>query len=156
MNADPVVYRHTQFGWPSGLAFLGVVGVVVIAASATGGEDGLPPVFFAIVAVVLGALGIFSRMHTEVTDRQLRVAFRPGWPRRTIPLDRIRSARPVRSSWLWGWGVRLTHRGWLWNVSGLTGVELEFQGGGRFRIGTDDPGGLLEALAAEGVRRNPA
>ncbi len=150
-EASSVRYHHTQFGWPSALAALGVVGVVMLAA-ATGGIGALPPILPVILAIVLTALTVFSRMDTVVTAEHLRVSFLPGWPRRTIPLSRIQSVRRVRTSWLWGWGIRLTHRGWLWNVSGLEGVELALEGGGRLRVGTDDVDGLLAALNEAGAR----
>jgi len=150
-EAPWVRYHHTQFGWPNALAALGVVGVVVLVAGIEG-VQALPPVFLGIVGVVLVALSIFSRLDTMVTDEEFRLAFRPGWPRRVIPLTRIRGVHRVHTSWFWGWGIRLTHRGWLWNVSGLEGVEFLLEGGQRLRVGSDDVDGLLTALEAAGVR----
>jgi hypothetical protein len=34
----------------------------------------------------------------------------------------------------------------MWNISGLDAVEIEYKDGTRFRIGTADPQGLLNAL----------
>ncbi|HEU4752170.1 MAG TPA: hypothetical protein VFU47_03600, partial [Armatimonadota bacterium] len=48
-----------------------------------------------------------------------------------------------------GWGIRLA---WdhgpisVYNVSGLEAVELRMKGGGRFRIGTDEPRELCAAI----------
>jgi hypothetical protein len=44
-------------------------------------------------------------------------------------------------------GIRWIARGALWNVWGLDAVELELKSGRIFRIGTDDVGGLVAALA---------
>lgn len=154
MNTDSALYRHTQFGWPIALAVAAVLGVLGFVLVVVEPGDRVPAGFLAVAGVVIGVLWAFSRLLTEVTPDQLRVAFRPGWPRRTIPLDHIRSARAVRTAWYWGWGIRLTPRGWLWNVSGLSGVEIELDGGKRFRVGTDDPDGLLRALVGEGVRED--
>ncbi len=151
-EAPSLRYHHAHFGWPNALAALTVVGVVIVA----GGPEALrslPPIVPVVAAIVLTALTVFSRMDTVVTHEYIRVSFLPGWPRRTIALSRIRSARRVRTSWLWGWGIRLTHRGWLWNASGVQGVEIALEGGGRLRVGSDDVDGLLAALEAAGVRR---
>jgi hypothetical protein len=47
---------------------------------------------------------------------------------------------------MWGWGIRLTPRGWLFNVSGLDAVELTMTTGKHYRIGTYDPMGLARAI----------
>jgi hypothetical protein len=52
----------------------------------------------------------------------------------------------VRNKWWYGWGIRLTPHGWLFNVGGLDAVELELASGRKFRIGTDEPQGLLNAI----------
>jgi len=77
------------------------------------------------------------------------VFFGPGLIRRRIPLRRIREVRVVRTPWYYGWGIRLTPTGWLWNVSGLDGVEVQFDDGHRFRVGSDEPNRLSEALFRE-------
>ena len=42
--------------------------------------------------------------------------------------------------------MRLGPWGWMYNVSGLDAVEIELKGGGRFRIGTDEPDELVRAI----------
>jgi len=41
---------------------------------------------------------------------------------------------------------RQTPHGWMWNISGLDAVEIEYRDGKCFRIGTGDPQELLAAL----------
>ena len=45
-----------------------------------------------------------------------------------------------------GWGIRKVVGGWMFNVAGLDAVELGLSKGGLFRIGTDEPDQLLEAI----------
>lgn len=106
----------------------------------------------AVAVLMLVLMVLFASLSVEVTREHVRLAFGVGLIRRTIPLARIRAATAVRNSWWWGWGIRLTPRGWMWNVSGLDGVELELAGGNRFRIGTDDPQGLASAITAAAAR----
>jgi hypothetical protein len=137
------IYRHTQFGgWT-----LGVVAVAMATAVWAGlwGTSPLPPVL-----LVLGGclLALFASLTVVVGDQVLEVSFGPGVIRRRIPLSSIREVRVVHSPWYYGWGIRLTPGGWLWNASGSRGVELHFDNGRRFRIGTDEPDRLANVLIA--------
>lgn len=100
----------------------------------------------AILVVPALLVALFSTLTVTVSGAGVDVAFGPGLIRRRIPLARIRSVRAVRNAWYYGWGIRMTPHGWLWSVSGLGGVELEFTDGRRFRIGSDEPESLAAAV----------
>ena len=51
---------------------------------------------------------------------------------------------------------RVTMRGMLYNVSGRDAVEIRLDTGRRFRLGTDDPDGLVAALRAHMRARHSA
>jgi hypothetical protein len=52
----------------------------------------------------------------------------------------------VKNPWYYGWGIHLIPGGWLYNVSGWEAVELQMKNGNKYRIGTDDPQGLMDAI----------
>ncbi len=52
----------------------------------------------------------------------------------------------MRNPWYYGWGIRLTPTGWMYNISGLDAVQLQLASGKRFRIGTDEPVQLKSAI----------
>jgi len=89
---------------------------------------------------------LFSTLTVIVSDGWLECRFGVGLIWRRIRLSDVRNAEAVRNKWYYGWGIRLTPHGWLWNVAGLDAVELTFANGKKFRIGTDEPGRLLEAI----------
>jgi hypothetical protein len=138
-------YKHRQVGTLVLVALgLGVVmtGAIVVQA---------PPrdatvVVGLVLAILLVCLFLFWSLTVEVTPDRLSVWFGPGLIRRTFRIDDLRNARVVRNPWYYGWGIRLTPSGWLFNVSGFEAVELEFKNNGRFRIGTDEPHQLLSAI----------
>ncbi|HSP90804.1 MAG TPA: hypothetical protein VLN08_07855 [Vicinamibacterales bacterium] len=137
-------YRHTQVGSAT------VAVMVIVCVAALWGAVGTAHPAATSVAVLSGALvALFSTLTVIVRDQAVIVFFGPGLIRRRIPLHRIRGVRTVRSPWYYGWGIRLTPSGWMWNVSGLDGVEIEFDDGHRFRIGSDEPGKLAEVLRRE-------
>lgn len=141
------VYRHTQSGalvrWGlGGGAAIALVALVPMAPS--GAAAALIP---AIVLVALAvAVWLFGSLTVEVSTERIAVWFGPGWIRKTIPVENVQDVKSVRNRWYWGWGIRLTPHGWMYNVSGLDGVELSLDGGKRFRIGTDEPGRLEAAI----------
>lgn len=107
------------------------------------------PVPVGTLALVACLLLLFSTLTVVVREQVLDISFGPGLIRRRIELRHIRSVRVVRNAWYYGWGIRLTPTGWLWNVSGLGGVEVQFDNGQRFRIGSDEPNALASVLLGE-------
>jgi hypothetical protein len=139
-------YAHTQRSrWT---ALVGVPFAVLMLTVAVFGD---PMPWLARASFVGGALllawtmGNFSRLTVEVAGT-IAVAFGRGWPRRTIDPSTVTASRIVRNSPWYGWGIRWIRKGSLWNVWGLDAVELDLAGGRRFRIGTDEPEGLLAAI----------
>jgi hypothetical protein len=66
--------------------------------------------------------------------------------RRTIDPATVTATRPVRHKPWCGWGMWWIPQGWLWNVWGLSAVELSLASGRRFWIGTNEPEALHAAI----------
>ena len=96
---------------------------------------------FAVLTWLFGSLTI------EVDGEELCHYFGPGFWKKTYLLSDIESVEQVRNSWIFGWGIRLTPHGWLYNVSGLDAVQVQLRSGRKFRIGTDDPQGVISAIS---------
>lgn len=106
----------------------------------------------AIVLCLVALIGvIFSSLTVERRDHALRIWFGLGFPRWRWPLQEIASARPVRNPWYAGWGIHWVGY-WILNVSGWQAVEVGLRSGRKFRIGTDEPEALMNALRNAGVR----
>ena len=98
--------------------------------------------------IVLTVLGIFSRLTVTIDDQVIKIQFGLRIIRKTFPLEEIEAHRVVKNPWYYGWGIRFTPRGWLFNVSGFSAIELQMKSGKRYRIGTDDPDDLAKVLEA--------
>jgi hypothetical protein len=98
-----------------------------------------------IAALVLVAI-LFFNLTIQLRAEWLECWFGPGLIHRRIRLGDVRHACPVRNRWWYGWGIRLTPHGWMWNASGLSAVELTFANGRKFRLGTDEPDKLADAV----------
>jgi hypothetical protein len=135
------MYRHTQIGY-----LTLIVSLVAALGIFAMGSSGLRPVTGAVAVLLVVSGVLFSSFTVEINDRELRFHFGPGLWRRRYPLADTMAADPTQSSWWEGWGIRITPRGMLYNVSGTGAVEIHLRSGKHFRIGTDEPELLAEAL----------
>ncbi len=136
------LYKHTQVGW----IIILLVGATAILVMALGFTVEWNPVAAVVAAILIVIAALFATLTTEIKDGALECRFGPGLVRRRFLLSEIQEAREVRNHWYYGWGIRITPHGMLFNVSGLDAVEIILMGGGRFRIGTDRPSELADAI----------
>jgi len=147
-----MLYSHRQanpFLWA--VISLGMVGAIIAVLL-----DHKPWLILPIVAVFGVMLLLFSALTIEVSGYHLRFWYGVGIIRWTIPLGEIERVARSRSSWYEGWGIRLTLRGWLYNLSGLDCIEIQRSNGRSFRLGTPEPDRLINVLHTALATRRPA
>lgn len=138
-------YERRQYGTVFlGLAF--ALLLLVVGFLAFSGE--LLPALVAATFLVL-LMACFSWLTVRVSSQSVDLVFGLGWVKRSIPIKRIVAADVVQNKWWYGWGIRLTPHGWMWNIAGKDAVELLYADGKAFRVGTDDPQGLKKAIDAQ-------
>ena len=133
-NVNP--YKRTQVGTVLivGLA-LGLLVLITVAPSLIW----VIPLYFVIIPL-LGWLTV------EINERFLVCRFGIGLIRKRFALRDIEEARTVRNRWYYGWGIRWTPHGWLFNAAGLDAVEIRMSNQKSYRVGTDQPAELLRAI----------
>lgn len=138
-------YRHTQVSVVTRM-ILGVTSLVFVVAFVLLSRrvDALFLLPFIGIQVLL--LVVFTSITTVVTTDAFSHHFGLGFWRKRVPLERIASVEAVRNRWWYGFGIRLTFHGWLYNVWGLDAVEVRLVDGRTFRVGTDEPAALAEAI----------
>jgi len=99
-----------------------------------------------IFALLFLCLLLFWSLTVEINPDHIHVYFGFGIIHRRIPFAEIKQVNVVRTSWYYGWGIRPAPQGWMFNVSGLGGVEITSKNYSRFRIGSDEPKLLAEAI----------
>ncbi len=135
-------YRHTQRAGRWLLIPLVVSLGLLVAAWLTGVWS-----LLAGVAVLGIATWLFSSLTIEVRAGELHWRFGLGLIHRRVPLAEVTEVRPVRTTLMEGWGIHYTRFGWLYNIAGFGAVAVRLRGGREFAVGTDDPDGLVNALA---------
>ncbi len=135
-------YKHTQIGY----FLVTVYSIAVLFLGYFNIMTNFHPLTLIGLIIVLTVLGVFSRLTVAINDQVIKIQFGLRIIRKAFPLKEIETFRVVRNPWYYGWGIRFTPRGWLFNVSGFLAIELQMKNGKCYRIGTDDPDNLAEAL----------
>jgi hypothetical protein len=135
-------YHHTQTSY----VIITVVKVCMIIIAIVLGVTGINWIAIPVL-IILATTGIlFSSLTVIIWENDLEIRFGPGLIRKKFRLQDIESVKAVRNRWFYGWGIRLTPHGWLYNVSGYSAVEIKLKTGVKYRIGTDVPQELEEAI----------
>jgi len=102
----------------------------------------------AIMVLILFVLGSFSTLTVTLDEQLLKIRFGWGIFRKNFRLNEIAAVKRVKNHWYYGWGIRfwLWSRMWIYNISGFDAVELTMKNGRIYRIGTNEPEKLEEAL----------
>jgi len=91
-------------------------------------------------------LALFYSLTVEIDETELIIKFGFGVINKKFILKDIKSCHTVKNPWYYGWGIRLTPHGWLYNISGLSAIEIQVKNGKKYRIGTDEPEKLKHAI----------
>jgi hypothetical protein len=134
-----MIYHHPQFPpwWSLMIIIVFFVPVFLLAMN-----------IVTWIVILIGLIGtaLFWGLTVEVNKDVVGLYFGLGIIRRNIRREDIAMVTQVRNRWWWGFGIRWTPHGWIWNIAGLDAVELTYHNGKMFRIGTDEPEALLEVL----------
>ena len=120
-------HKEFQFGW---LIFALVAPVQILITCLFINDLGDRPIDitgFSFVSFLFFLIYLFFYgLTTKVSEEKITVAYGIGFPRRTIAMNRVKSVETVKSSWYYGWGIRVFPNGMLYNITGTAGVELQF------------------------------
>ena len=135
-------YRHTQIGYLTIVALVLVLFLITTIMALIV----FSWIAFAGLGILVICLLLFSSLTVVIGDEVLEIRFGPGIIRKKFYLKDIESCLAVKNRWFYGWGIHLTPHGWLFNVSGFSAVEIKLKSGKKYRIGTDVPAELEEAI----------
>ena len=142
-----MVYQHTQTGVLTrrllrAISIITAGSGLIVALRST--LRSIP--LLASSAIVFACAILFDSLTVRVSNAHVEIRFGIGMIRKQFNVDNIKTATIVKNKWYYGWGIRLTPHGWLYNVSGLDAVEILMHNGKQYRIGTDQPNELHNAI----------
>ena len=101
---------------------------------------------FLALSMIIGLL-IFYKLTIFLDDTSISFKLGIGLISRKYLFTDIQSCKAVRNNPAFGVGIRMIPDGWLYNVSGLSAIELTFKNKKtKIRIGTDKPDEISEIL----------
>ncbi|MEA5472406.1 hypothetical protein [Spirulina sp. 06S082] len=140
-----MLYKHTQ---------IGVTILVILAIAAL--LMGVIALFISKEASIWSAIAVisslaviailFGTLTVEVEAGKLRCWFGMGLIHKEFNLTEVTDVKIIKNPWFYGWGIRRVPDAWMFNVSGLDAVQMQFSSGRKFRIGTDEPRRLESAI----------
>lgn len=152
VNADTLVwpdgnfqtYKHRQWGFVA-ITSLAIIAVIILIINDL--VHTIPAVGLVVLFGVLTVTCcIFSSMTIEVNESEINWYFGPGVFRKTLSLKEVGNCMKVKNPIWMGFGIHAFGTGWIYNISGLWGVEIELKGGSLVRLGTDEPNYLCQAI----------
>ena len=135
-------YEHTQVGY----LIIVIMAAVMVLIGIVLAKSGINGIAIGVLIFIAVALVLFSSLTVVIWEDELEIRFGPGLIRKRFKLNEIESCKVVKNHWYYGWGIRLTPHGWLYNVSGFYAVEIMLRMGKKYRIGTNVPQELEVAI----------
>jgi len=137
---QPQIFR--QFGkWTVFVLMLVSVCCLVLLVSAADNDSKEVTIITTCALVALQVcLALFYQLTITVTEERVSFRMGIGLIGKSYNIHEIQSCRAVKSSLLYGFGIHWFPKGIIYNVSGVSVIELRFKNRRSVvRIGTDRP-----------------
>lgn len=136
-------YKHTQYN----LIILFAAIISIFWTSKYFILVDIKPIILMALFVLFICLFILFSLTVEIKNGFVQCVFGPGLVKQKIKLSDILNVYTVKNPWYSGWGIHgIPGKYVVWNVSGFDAVEIQLSTFKKFRIGTNEPDKLLEAI----------
>ena len=143
-------YKRTQIGWLVIAFIVPMIAFLVVLYVNQWGDNPIPfwP-FILIASLFVIAILLFYKLTIEIDGNTLKLTYGIGIIKFKIRIDQLLSVEEVRNPWYYGWGIRITPKGMLYNIHGFKAVAIKYFKDGKEKsvmVGTDEPDELLRAI----------
>lgn len=144
------IYQSKQTSWFVWLIIVfGGAGIASLYMVEMSDKERLPSAIL-IAVFCLAIFLLFSKLESTVYTDRIEIKFGVGIIKKTILFSEIETIEKVTNKFWYGWGIRLTPHGWLWNISGYQAVQFNLKGKTKgFRLGCSDHGKMAEAIQSQ-------
>ena len=103
-----------------------------------------------IISIFLLIMLLFFKLTISISGKVVQAKFGIGLIKFNLKIDELHSAEIVRFPWWYGWGIRFTPQGMMYNIWGRNAVKMTFTTKGKKKksvlLGTDQPEELLKHI----------
>jgi hypothetical protein len=114
--------------------------------------------YLAITGILILVTLLFYKLTIRIEGRKIEAIYGIGLIKFTIRIDVLNSVSMIRTPWWYGWGIRFTPKGRLYNIHGSQAVRIEYRREGKSRkimLGTPEPEKLKDIIEKHfGVSEN--
>jgi hypothetical protein len=146
-------YKHTQIGYlilavMPAVLMLFVWTHITARAETPSVDSGTNLLITSVMILILFILASFTTLTISIDEKHLKIKFGYGIFHKKFLINEIASAKIVKNHWYYGWGIRFWSwpKMWIYNVSGFDAVEIKLKNNKTYRIGTDEPEKLEQAI----------
>ena len=142
------MYNHTQIGW---VIIISIMAGIFLSGVIFFINADVPTnwITLSIMLILFLSLLLFYALTVTVDDKQVSARLGIGLFRKRILLKDIESVEEVKNKWWYGWGIRFTNKGLMYNVSGFGAVQFYLKNKKKFRIGSDEPEELVKFIKSK-------
>jgi len=140
--------RFTQFGTFSVILLsLFFIFSIIMGLTVGSTDKSVKLIYIVLSLIVFISLLFFYKMVIEIDSTAISFKMGIGIIGKSFYISEIESCKPVKDSFLNGWGIHKIRNGWFYNVSGFNAIELTFKNTGkRIWIGTNKPDEITEFI----------
>ena len=133
------IYNKTQTGIIAIIMLLIMVFISYVYFYQAGSKP-LPLVPYLILMLVfIVVLLMFYKLTITIDKEKITAIFGIGWLKKSMDIKDIDTIEEYKISWYTGIGVRLTPKGWLWNVKMGKAILIQNKSKTQtFLVGTDE------------------
>lgn len=143
-------YERTQMGWWMIVLF----SLIIIHLSLDyflkfGGKPLSLSAYLVLLFVFIFVFSIFYKLKIVVDRSMIHIVYGIGLVHLKIRPEMIHRVKVVKVPWIYGWGIRFTRKGMLYNIQGRMAVEMSYRRNGKEKIvliGSDDPESLKDFI----------
>ena len=120
-----------------------ILGFIFLAYLNQWGNNPLPTVpFLILMGLFLFIIPLFYKLTIKIEGTTLRLIYGIGIIRINFRIDELLDVETIRTPWYYGWGIRVTPKGMLYNIQGSKALRVKYRKNGKNKkvmIGTPEP-----------------
>ncbi len=145
-----IKYKKTQYGILLNLLLISSIIFLIVAYYFQIGTKAIPKnISLSILVILVFAWLLTYKLTISIDDEYITAIFGIGLLKRKIPIYEIdfNTLEILKPSALTGIGIRLTPKGWLWNVKIGKALFFKTKNNKIFFVGTDDADTIINILS---------
>lgn len=145
-----MTYNKSQTGWLILVIMVPIIVFLFITYLNQWGNNPIPLIpYLSISGILVLVVLLFYKLTIRIDGRKIEAIYGIGLIKFTIRIDVLNSVKTLRTPWWYGWGIRFTPKGRLYNIHGSKAVRLEYRREGKSKsimLGTPEPEKLKDII----------